>query len=197
MALYFIHRNYKRFIRARQLFSLELVHSIPARTVMVTQIPPQLRSEKTLAEYFENMGLSVESVNLCREVGSLKNLLDRRTDALLKLESAWVAYLGNPADVEPHASVNHETSPLIDLDAPEVEAQRKRLVVPHRSRPTLRPTWFGQKVDALEYLEEEFKKADEAVQRRRRLGKFKPTETAFVTFEKMSSAVGHFLQFLT
>ena len=158
---------------------------------MVTQIPPQLRSEKTLAEYFESMDLAVESVNLCREVGSLKTLLDKRTEALLNLESAWVSYLGNPADVESHATVNRETSPLIDLDAPDVEDQRKRLVVPHRSRPTLRPTWFSRKVDALEYLEEQFKKADEAVQKRRRLGKFKPTETAFVTFEKTSSAVSH------
>ncbi|KAK7686413.1 hypothetical protein QCA50_010637 [Cerrena zonata] len=188
LSLYFIHRNYKRFIRARQLFSLELVHSIPARTVMVTQLPPHLRSEKMVAEYFENMGLAVESVNLCREVGSLKKLLDKRTNALLNLEAAWVGYLGNPADVESHSSINRETSPLIDVDAPDVEEQRRRLVVPHRSRPTLRPTWFRRKVDALEYLEEEFKDADEAVQKRRRLGKFKPTDTAFVTFEKMSSA---------
>lgn len=65
-ALYFIHRNYKRFIRARQLFSLELVHSIPARTVMVTNLPPHLRSEKALAKCFENMDLAVESVNVCR-----------------------------------------------------------------------------------------------------------------------------------
>ena len=77
---------------------------------MVTQIPPQLRSEKTLAEYFESMDLAVESVNLCREVGSLKTLLDKRTEALLNLESAWVSYLGNPADVESHATVNRETS---------------------------------------------------------------------------------------
>lgn len=156
---------------------------------MVTQLPPHLRSEKMVAEYFENMGLAVESVNLCREVGSLKKLLDKRTNALLNLEAAWVGYLGNPADVESHSSINRETSPLIDVDAPDVEEQRRRLVVPHRSRPTLRPTWFRRKVDALEYLEAEFKDADEAVQKRRRLGKFKPTDTAFVTFEKMSSAV--------
>ncbi|KAI0073272.1 DUF221-domain-containing protein [Panus rudis PR-1116 ss-1] len=188
LTLYFIHRNYKRFIRARQLFSLELVHSIPARTVMVTNLPPHLRSEKALAEYFENMDLAVESVNVCREVGSLKKLLDKRTKALLELESTWVKYLGNPADVESHASINRETSPLVDIDGPDVEDQRKRLVVPHRARPTIRPSWFGPKVDALEYLEEEFKKADEAVQKRRRLGKFKASHTAFVTFEKMASA---------
>ncbi|CAL1714678.1 unnamed protein product [Somion occarium] len=188
LTLYYINRNYRRFIRARQLFSLELVHSIPARTVMVTQLPPHLRSEKALAEYFESMDMSVESVNVCRQVGSLDKLLKRRTEALIKLEATWVKYLGNPADVESNGSINRETSPLVDLDVPDMEDQRKRLVVPHRPRPTIRPNWLGPKVDALEYLEEEFKKADEAVQKRRRLGKFKPTQTAFVTFEKMSSA---------
>ncbi|KAI0073303.1 DUF221-domain-containing protein [Panus rudis PR-1116 ss-1] len=139
-ALYFIHRNYKRFIRARQLFSLELVHSIPARTVMVTNLPPHLRSEKALAKCFENMDLAVESVNVCRFAEKI-----------------------NANDL-------------------------KRLVVPHRRRPTIRPRWFGPEADALEYLEEEFEKADEAVQKRRRLGKFKASHAAFVTFEKMSSA---------
>ena len=75
LTLYFIHRNYKKFIRARQLFSLELVHSIAARTVMVTHLPAYLRSERALAEYFESMDLSVESVSVCREIQSLKKLL--------------------------------------------------------------------------------------------------------------------------
>ncbi|THH27471.1 hypothetical protein EUX98_g6719 [Antrodiella citrinella] len=188
LSLYFIYRNYGRFIRARQLFSLEFVHSIPARTVMVQQLPPHLQGEKALAEYFETMGLSVESVNICREVGSLKKLLDRRTEALLKLESAWVQYLGNPAVVETPRTADQDVMPLVDVDEPDLEDQRKKFVVPNRKRPTLRPGWFKPQVDALEYLEEEFKKADEMVLKRRRVGKFKATHTAFVTFEKMSSA---------
>ncbi|KAH8093801.1 hypothetical protein BXZ70DRAFT_949239 [Cristinia sonorae] len=188
LSLYFIYRNYRRFIRARQLFSLELVHSIPARTVMMKQLPPHLQGEKALAEYFENMGLSVESVNICREVASLKRLIDKRTEALLKLESAWVSYLGNPAIVESPRSADQDVMPLVDVDGPDLEDQRKKFVVPHKKRPTLRPGWFKPKVDALEYLEEEFKKLDELVIKRRRVGRFKATHTAFVTFEKMSSA---------
>lgn len=189
LSLYFIYRNYKRFIRARQLFSLELVHSIPARTVMVTQLPPHLQNEKALAEYFENMGFSVESVNICREVGSLRKLIDKRTEALLKLEAAWVNYLGNPAVVESPRTADQDVMPLVDVDEPDLEDQRKKFVIPNRKRPTLRPGWFQAKVDALEYLEEQFKKTDEMVTKRRRVGRFKATHTAFVTFEKMSSAV--------
>lgn len=156
---------------------------------MISNLPPELRGERPLAEYFENMGLCVESVNICRDVGSLKKILDKRTEALLKLETAWVQYVGNPAVVESSGDSERDIMPLIDVDASDVEEQRKRIVVPHRPRPTLRPGWFRQKVDALEFLEAEFKKIDELFVKRRRTGKFKASHTAFVTFEKMSSAV--------
>ncbi|KAJ7083663.1 hypothetical protein B0H15DRAFT_850317 [Mycena belliarum] len=185
LALYFIYKNYRRFIRSRQLFSLELVHSIPARTVMVTNLPRSLQGERPLAEYFENMGLSVESVTVCREVGSLKNLIDKRTTALLKLEAAWVDYVGNPSTVEEYDPEASGAMPLVDVESGT--GQQQRLVVPHRARPTIRPRWFGAKVDALEYLEGQFKEIDEKV-RKRRMSKFKSTPVAFVTFEKMSSA---------
>jgi hypothetical protein len=194
LALYFIYKNYRRFIRSRQLFSLELVHSIPARTVLVTNLPQHLQGERTLAEYFENMGMAVESVTVCREVGALKALLDRRTKALLALERAWVSYVGNPSTVEEY-DPEGQGMPLVDVDQ-DVEAgpggraaATAKLVVPHRQRPTIRPRWFRPKVDALEYLEDRFKTADELVKKKRRLGKFKSTGAAFVTFEKMSSAV--------
>ncbi|KAL0071018.1 hypothetical protein AAF712_001576 [Marasmius tenuissimus] len=191
-ALYYIYKNYRRFIRTRQLFSLELVHSIPARTIMITKLPRHLRGERPLAEYFEAMDMTVESVTIVREVGSLKKLLDKRTEALLKLEHAWVSYVGNPSTVEEY---NPESSAAIPslMDDDDVEhgitpSQRGRLVVPHRKRPTIRPGWFQPKVDALEYLEKNFRELDELVKRRRRNGKFRATQTAFVTFEKMSSA---------
>ncbi|KAG2142930.1 hypothetical protein DEU56DRAFT_870510 [Suillus clintonianus] len=179
LALRFLYKNYRRFVRSRQLFSLELVHSIPGRTVIVTSLPNHLRSERALAEYFENMGLSVESVTVCREVGTLKSLLDLRTKALLKLESAWTKYVGNPSVVE---SYDPSENPSL------LENQQGRFVVPHRQRPTIRPGWISRKVDALEYLETKFTEADEKVKRWRRIGKTKATQVAFVTFEKMSSA---------
>ncbi|KAF9070665.1 hypothetical protein BDP27DRAFT_1391889 [Rhodocollybia butyracea] len=186
LALYFIYKNYRRFIRSRQLFSLELVHSIPARTVMVTNLPQHLRGERPLAEYFESMSMSVESVSVVREVGSLEKLLRKRTKALLDLENAWAAYVGNPSTVEEY---DPENNAVINLIEPDVESgPTARLVVPHRQRPTIRPGWFKPRVDALEYLEKQFSEIDEIVKRRRRTGKFKATKTAFVTFEKMSSA---------
>ncbi|KAL5504873.1 hypothetical protein ACEPAH_7536 [Sanghuangporus vaninii] len=190
LALRFIYKNYARFIRARQLFSLELVHSIAARTVMVTDLPPHLRGDRALAVYFENMDLTVESVSLCREVSTLRKLIDIRTEALLKLEKAWTDYLGNPSIVDVFDPSNNAVPPLIDIEEGRAPSANRTapLVVPHRKRPSIRPSWFKSKVDALEFLDERFREADEAVKQRRKTGKFKASHTAFVTFEKMSSA---------
>ncbi|KAH9073112.1 DUF221-domain-containing protein [Lactarius deliciosus] len=186
LSLRFIFLNYKRFIKARQLFSLELVHSIAARTVMVSGLPSHLRSERALAEHFENMKLSVESVNICRELGSLERLIDTRTRALLRLEDAWVQYVGNPSTVESYDPSDHAT--VGEGDLATAEAASHRLVIPHHKRPTLRPSCFSRPVDAIQFLEKKFLDADDAVKRYRRMGKFRPTDVAFVTFEKMSSA---------
>ncbi|KAF8496414.1 hypothetical protein F5888DRAFT_1794643 [Russula emetica] len=187
LSLRMIFLNYKRFIKARQLFSLQLVHSIAARTVMVTGLPHHLRSERVLAEHFENMKLSVESVSICREISTLEDLIEARTRALLKLEVAWVQYVGNPSTVETHDPSDHAI--IGDGDLMSTEAQvPDRFVVPHHRRPTIRPGWFSGRVDAIEFLEKQFLEADEAVKRHRRTGRFKPMDVGFVTFEKMSSA---------
>lgn len=165
---------------------------------MVTDLPEHLRGEHALADHFERMDLSVESVNLCREIGALEDLIQERTDMLLLLESAWTRYVGNPSSVEdydPSVNIRHDpssgphTAGTRDGRADE-EAQRPRLVVPHRKRPTLRTSWFGKKVDALEYLQQKFTEADEAVRRKRKSARFNATTTAFVTFETMAHAVG-------
>ncbi|KAF8483359.1 DUF221-domain-containing protein [Russula ochroleuca] len=187
LSLRLIFLNYKRFIKTRQLFSLQLVHSIAARTVMATGLPPHLRSERVLAEHFENMKLSVESVSICREISSLERLIEARTRALLKLEEAWVRYVGNPSTVETYDPSDRAI--IGDGDPASTEAQApNRFVVPHHRRPTIRPGWFSGRVDAIEFLEKRFLEADEAVKRHRRTGRFKPMDVGFITFEKMSSA---------
>lgn len=55
IALYMLHRAYNTFVNSKQLFGLDHAHSIPARTVLITRVPPHLRGERQLAEYFENV----------------------------------------------------------------------------------------------------------------------------------------------
>ncbi|KAG8813472.1 hypothetical protein FRC17_001557 [Serendipita sp. 399] len=192
LVLQALHRNYRQFVRVRQLYSLELVHSIAARTVLVTDLPSHLQGERALAVYFENMGLAVESVNLARHAETLNKLIDKRTKALLNLEWEWTKYVGNPSTVEsydPSQNVRVDHAPLVDVGGPSsMESQPARVVVPHRTRPLVRPGWFKKKVDALEYYEKEYEELNEQVKKKRKTGRFKATSTAFVTFEKMSSA---------
>ncbi|OCH84025.1 DUF221-domain-containing protein [Obba rivulosa] len=58
-------------------------------------IPPKLCSEHALAEYFEHMDMHVKNVIVCREGDLLKQLLDKRTEALKKLKNG-VAVEGQP-----------------------------------------------------------------------------------------------------
>lgn len=124
LAIAFLQHTYARYIPLRQLFSLELAHSIPARTVMATLLPPHLRSERALAEYFEGIhigvngesgSLGVESVSVVRAVGGMKELLERRTKALRTLEEAWCKWLGNPVPVEgPNAVFGYEAAKEVE-----------------------------------------------------------------------------------
>ena len=257
LALLFLHRNWRRYIPLRKLFSLELAQSVPARTVMVTALPPHLRSERALADYFEGLqlgpaaissgsrgggsssgggGLAVESVVVTRATGSMRELLERRTRALVTLEQAWAKYLGNPVPSEGKKAVSgyereREVDDIVhgaeassipvngngmgaaaregrlvdledddddeadgarrdaddDLEARLLSPSRPTIFNPARKRPTLRPHWFAKKVDALDHYAEQFRRADEAVRKRRR-GKFRPTGVAFVTFQTIAAA---------
>lgn len=58
-----------------------------------------------------------------------------------------------------------------------------------RKRPTIRPSWFGKRIDAIEYWENGFLEADELVRGLRQKGRFEATHVAFVTFEDVKDAV--------
>ncbi|WVQ84128.1 hypothetical protein IAT38_006275 [Cryptococcus sp. DSM 104549] len=248
-ALYFFHQNFHRFVHSRQTFGLHLIHSISSRTVLVTNIPSHLRKDTALAEYFEKCEWKVESVNICREVEKLRRVLERRTNALLKLEEAWVDWVQNPApqgkgyDPAVYSNGNGSSSTrsngderLVDIDGADTGSTTSLLSTatatpsygatpngsnaensgnsayatshshhlstadpeahPHahihvhtaRERPTLRPRWFGAKVDAIDHWEKKFREEDENVKELRRKGRFDATQAAFVTFEDVRDA---------
>ncbi|TIB61736.1 hypothetical protein E3P78_02670 [Wallemia ichthyophaga] len=178
LALKFVHKNYLRFTRQRQLFSLELVHAISARTVMIESLPLHLRDEKALTEYFDSISLQVESVSLVKDVESLDELLSRRTKALLELEAEWCKYLGNPSRAT-------YLTPTSDLETPS-----SLLTVQGKSRPTTRSGFMGFsgiKIDKLRMLERRFENLDTIVKTSRK-SEYKNTHVSFVTFENASSA---------
>lgn len=207
LTLHFLHRNFHRFVTSRQAFGLQLIHSVSARTVLVTDVPSHLRGDRALAEYFEGCGWEVESVSICREVDAVKRALDKRTNALLELEDAWVAWVGNPAtatgyDPDVYRNKPRASSPTTETlisglerngDGPAATAEdpeslRARYSTIHSDKP--RPTKrirIGKSVDAIGFWEDKFFEADEEVRVLRKTGRFEPTHVAFVTFEDVKS----------
>nr|CAG8547931.1 1116_t:CDS:10 [Entrophospora candida] len=168
--------------------------TITARTVMVTVIPKELQTDKALAEYYDSLGFGqVESAVIYRYVRKLRHAIQERMDALRKLEVAYAEYLNNPC-----SDVKYEPSEA--LKAFE-EAQKKNpessnkeiaavLAPVNKERPTMRSGLFGifgKKIDKIEYLTNEFNKADMLV-RQGRSGAYHSTPVGFVTFESITSA---------
>lgn len=202
LTLSFLHRNFHRFVTARQAFALELIHSVASRTVIVTEIPAHLRGERALAEYFEGCGWKVESVSMCRNVVAVKRALEQRTEALVQLEHAWTQWVGNPAQANGYSpdiyrkgkGVRTNDQPLVPglessngSDAENIR-QRYSIITSSGKRPTVRPRLFGAKVDAIEYWENKFNSADDKVRQLRKEGQFDASHAGFVTFEDAKDA---------
>lgn len=197
LALYTLYRAFNHFLISRQLFSLELVHSVSSRTVLVSALPPHLRGERALADYFERLGWGVESVSCVREIGGLSELLNKRTRALLELENAWVEFVGNPSNVD--SNLFHQSSAPSPSGSPRpsdgpASERLPLLEIPGRRRPQIRVggnkwAFWRRKVDKIVYFEEEFSKWDQRVREVRREGRFEASGAAFVTMESMADAV--------
>ena len=94
---YFTFLNYRDYVRLRRQFLLRFAKTLPSRTVLVTGIPQHLRSDRRLAEYFEQLGIGVvESVHIIRHVHRLMDYIKERAMYLRLLESAYAQYWGNP-----------------------------------------------------------------------------------------------------
>ncbi|KAG2187199.1 hypothetical protein INT44_004871 [Umbelopsis vinacea] len=198
-AFYFTFRNYRDYIRMRRKYGLQTATTLPARTVMVTGIPPELRSDRKLAEYFESLGLGVvESVHVVKHVSQLSELIRERARCLRRLELSYARYWGNPCndpDYDPdELLMQAEQSDhinTIDFAPHQPERDRLPLFKPRRSRPTVRDGMLGitgKKVDAIEYYSEQFNYLDDIVIKARRLGRYPPSTVGFVTFESVISA---------
>ncbi|KAJ9104342.1 hypothetical protein QFC19_003984 [Naganishia cerealis] len=110
LALYLLHKNYHRFLLAKQTFSLARKSSTPARTVLVSSIPRALRSERALHEYFEHTcGWPVEAVQVVRHVGTdLRDAIREREYAMRQLERAWWVYQGGDDPVTARGRIRLE-----------------------------------------------------------------------------------------
>ena len=194
VAVYLIIKETKEIIHLRQDY-LGSQSTVTDRTIRLSGIPHQLRSEDLIKETVENLGIGkVDSVTLCRDCGELDDLISERMTVLRQLETAWTIHLGykrpDKALVSRHVPPTDgrdEESPLLNGNGDDQDHPYAQ------ERPTTR-IWYGflnlqsRKIDAIDYYEERLRKLDERI-KSARTKEYKPTPLAFVTLDSTAAAV--------
>ena len=201
LILYLIVSETRRIIDIRQEY-LGSQTTITDRTIRLSGIPVDLRSEDKIKQFIEDLGIGqVESVTLCRNWKELDDKITRRQTILRKLEEAWTVHLGSR-----RVERSLETLPVIQPRPPEADGNDREdsrllndtdrdpdYVTPYaRQRPTAK-IWHGRfkmryrTVDAIDYYEEKLRRLDDEV-RDLRKKEFEPTPLAFVTMDSVASA---------
>ncbi|CAG8620765.1 2029_t:CDS:2 [Funneliformis mosseae] len=96
--MFLSYKNYYDYMNLHRQHLMDQVSdgSISVRTVMVSRIHKDLRSEEKLQEFVSNLGLGeVESARMVRHTGKLDRKISRRENALLSLEKAHIQLAKN------------------------------------------------------------------------------------------------------
>ncbi|THV52355.1 hypothetical protein BGAL_0081g00060 [Botrytis galanthina] len=195
LAIFFMNRQTHRVIRVRQDY-LGSQSTITDRTIKLSGIPEDLRSEKKITEFLEKLQIGkVESVTLCRNWKKLDDMMDKRVQVVRRLEEAWTVHLGQqqrpsvgPIRTQHSASdanaengtQSHEGDNLLGSD---------HITSYDQPRPTTR-IWYGflnfqsRKVDAIDHYEEQLRKLDDMINDARKK-EYSPTALAFVTMDSI------------
>ncbi|ORZ21490.1 hypothetical protein BCR42DRAFT_407637 [Absidia repens] len=97
---FFLQQNYDSYVYMRARYLMQLSGTLVSRSVIVTGLPVELRTDQALATYFETLGIGVVvSCHVVRHVKKLGHILRKRARALDKLEESYVKYWGNPCTV--------------------------------------------------------------------------------------------------
>jgi hypothetical protein len=203
--MYLVISETRRIIDIRQEY-LGSQTTITDRTIRLSGIPKDLRSEDKIKEFIEDLQIGkVESVTLCRNWKELDKKVAARHAILRKLEEAWTVHLGSH-----RVERSLETLPIVqptplqsaneghgdDDEASHLIRHVDRdpdYVTPYaRQRPTTKVRYGRFKlryklVDAIDYYEEKLRRIDDEI-RALRKKEFEPTPLAFVTVDSVASA---------
>ena len=197
LAIYLLITETRRIISVRQEY-LGHQATITDRTIRLSGIPPELRSEEKIKEFVEALEIGkVDSVMLCRNWSELDGLMHERMALLRKLEDSWTIYLGRRRtkgqQMNRHRSItpdqvgDEENGPLVGA----------RAAGDHSPSDAIRPTAtirFGllklksRYVDAIDYYEEHLRRVDEKIMELRSRT-FQPMPLAFITLDSVAASV--------
>lgn len=198
IAFYLLYTYTIKVTRVRQAY-LGHQSTITDRTIRLSGIPPELRSEEAIKSHIQAMGIGeVESVNLCRDWRELDHLILEREKVLRQLEEAQTIFLRRE-----RVQRNLETLPIAQPDPPSPRLQthcdEAPLLRGHLSREfeTRRPTLklrFGfmgmrsRKVDAIDHFTMKLGALDAQIKAARKR-EYPATPIAFVTLDSVAAAV--------
>lgn len=195
LTIYFIRSHTLEVIRVRQDY-LGSQSTITDRTIKLSGVPVELRSEDRIKELLEKLQIGeVESVTICRNWKTLDGLLNKRAYILRRLEEAWTVHLGRQGSLKiaPPAQSIHANNAEDELENDGAEGDNllgESHITPYDNpRPTTR-LWYGfmnlqnRKVDAIDYYEEQIRKLDDKIIEARKK-EYKATPLAFVTMDSI------------
>ncbi|KAF1987675.1 DUF221-domain-containing protein [Aulographum hederae CBS 113979] len=201
VVIYFLVAETRRIIEIRQEY-LGSQSTITDRTIRLSGIPPELRSEEKIQEVIETFEIGkVESVTLCRNWKELDDLMVQRMTTLRRLEEVWTVHLGRRR-VERSLETLPIAQPLPPGPVLDGDDNEDNLLLGYsnggghvrpysRNRPTTR-IWHGRFklkytiVDAIDYFEEKLRRLDDQI-RQVRKKTFEPTALAFVTMDSVAT----------
>ena len=116
---HYLIKHARTVIRKRQEI-LGKQNSITDRTIRLSGIPPEMRTERILKEVIENLHIGkVEKIVICKEWKKLDSLFDRRAHVVENLEFYWSNYFDtsklNNCDTSNQDSIRLETTRYRDL----------------------------------------------------------------------------------
>ncbi|KKZ65064.1 hypothetical protein EMCG_01304 [[Emmonsia] crescens] len=205
IGIYFLVDQTNKIIQIRQQY-LGAQTTMTDRTIRLSGIPPELRSEEKIKDFIEQLEIGkVDQVMLCQDWRELDGLMEARKNILQNLEEAWTKHVGyrwKRPDSRGNALPLVRTDPMGASFASTEDNERSRLLSTEesarahvssydRKRPTIR-IWHGslnlryKTIDAIDFYEEKLRQLDEKIEEIRSQ-ECEPTPLAFVTMESIAA----------
>lgn len=165
---YFLWANYRHIFRLRRAYleSDEYQRSLHSRTLLLTDIPPQLRSDEGIVKITDEVKASADTPRgqIARNVKDLPDLYEEHEKAVRELEKVLAKYLKNP-------------------DKLPAKRPTTKVGKAHGSFSK------GQEVDAIEYLTVRIKELEAEVKEvRLSVDKRNAMSYGFAMYERVSEA---------
>jgi calcium permeable stress-gated cation channel len=172
--------------------------SVADRTIKISGIPHDLRTEQKLQDFIEKLRIGdVSAVTVCRDWREIDQLAEKRAATLRKLEEAYIVLEGQRVERDLQTlPVVQPTPDQTERPASTMSSESQPLINGHgrkqtRRRPKIRTgPWglLGKEVDAIEYYTAKLQHLDQTILEARKK-EYTATPMAFVTFDKVSGAV--------